>query len=53
MSRKKNQGIENGNLEDFEMRVSDLEDQMTVFKAVFINDTEKNIQPIRRIEIIE
>ena len=53
MSRKKNQGIENGNLEDFEMRVSDLEDQMHYFKAVFINETEKSIQPIRRIEIIE
>ena len=53
MNKKKNQGIESGNLEDFEMRVSDLEDQMTVFKAVFINDIEKNIQPIRRIEITE
>ena len=53
MNKKKNQEIENGNLEDFEMRVSDLEDQMTVFKAVFINDIEKNIQPIRRIEITE
>ena len=53
MSRKRNQGIESGNIEDFEMRVSDLEDQMTVFKAVFINDTENNTQPIRRIEIIE
>ena len=53
MSRKRNQGIESGNIEDFEMRVSDLEDQMTVFKDVFINDTEKNTQPIRQIEIIE
>ena len=53
MSRKKNQGIESGNIEDFEMRVSDLENQMTVFKAVFIKNTEKNIQPIGRIEIIE
>ena len=53
MNKKKNQEIENGSLEDFEMRVSDLEDQMTVFKTVFIRDTEKNIQPIRRIEVIE
>ena len=53
MSRKRNQGIESGNIEDFEMRVSDLEDQMTVFKAVFINDTDKNTQTIRRIEIVE
>ena len=53
MNKKKNREIENGSLEDFEMRVSDLEDQMTVFKTVFIRDTEKNIQPIRQIEIIE
>ena len=53
MSRKRNQGIDSGNKEDFEMRVSDLENQMTVFKAVFINDTDKNTQAPRRIEFIE
>ena len=53
MNRRKNREIENRDLEDFEMRVSDLEDQMTVFKTVFTRDTEKNIQPLRRIEIIE
>ena len=53
MNKKKNQEIENGSLEDFEMRVTDLEAQMTIFKTVFIRDTEKNIQPIRRIEVIE
>ena len=53
MSKKRNQGIDSGNIEDFEMRVSDLENQMTVFKAVFINDTDKNTQTTRRIEFIE
>ena len=53
MNKKKNQELENGSLEDFEMRVTDLEDQMTIFKTVFIRDTEKNIQPIRRLENVE
>ena len=53
MSKKRNQGIDSSNIEDFEMRVSDLENQMTVFKAVFINDTDKNTQTTRRIEFIE
>ena len=53
MNKKKNQELENGSLEDFEMRVTDLEAQMTIFKTVFIRDTEKNIQPTRRMEIIE
>ena len=53
MNKKKNQDLENGSLEDFEMRVTDLEDQMTMFKTVFIRDTEKNIQPIRRLENVE
>ena len=53
MNKKKNQELENGNLEDFEMRVTDLEAQMTIFKTVLIRDTEKNIQPLRRLENVE
>ena len=53
MSRKRNQGIDSENIEDFEMRVSDLENQMSVFKAVFINDTDKDTQAPRPIEFIE
>ena len=53
MSRKRNQGIDSSNIEDFEMRVSDLENQMSVFKAVFINDTDKDTQAPRPIEFIE
>ena len=53
MSRKRNQGIDSSNIEDFEMRVSDLENQMSVFKAVFINDTDKDTQAPRPIEFVE
>ena len=53
MNKKKNQELENGSLEDFEMRVADLEDQMTIFKAIMIPHSEKYIQSTRRIEIIE
>ena len=35
------------------MRMTDLEDQMTIFKTVFIRDTEKNIKPIKRLENVE
>ena len=40
MNRKRNQDLENGSLEDFEMRVTDLEDQMTIFKTVLIRDID-------------
>ena len=53
MNRKRNQDLENGSLEDFEMRVTDLEDQMTIFKTVSIRDKEKNIHSIRRLENLE
>ena len=53
MSKKRNQGIDSSNIEDFEMRVSDLENQMSVFNAVFINDKDVNTQTTRRIEFME
>ena len=53
MSKKRNQGIDSSNIEDFEMRVSDLENQMSVFNAVFINDNDVNTQATRLIEFIE
>ena len=53
MSKKRNQGIDSSNIEDFEMRVSDLENQMSVFNAVFINDNDINTQATRQIEFIE
>ena len=53
MSKKRNQGINSSNIDDFEMRVSDLENQMSVFNTVFINDNDVNTQATRRIEFIE
>ena len=53
MNRKRNQDLENRNIEDFEMRVADLEDQMSIFQAVMIPHPGKNIQPTRQIEIIK
>ena len=54
MSKKKNKELENGSFEEtIEMRMTDLEAQMTIFKTVFIRDTEKNIKPIKRLESLE
>ena len=53
MSKKRNQGIDSSNIEDFEMRVSDLENQMSLFNTVFINDNDRNSQAIRQIQFIE
>ena len=53
MRKKRNQGIDSSNIEDFEMRVSDLENQMSLFNTVFINDNDRNSQATRQIEFIE
>ena len=53
MNRKRNRDLENGSLEDFEMRVADLEDDMKIFKTVLIQDKEKNIHTTKRIESLE
>ena len=53
MNKKKNKDLKNGNFEEIDMRMTDLEDQMTIFKTVFIRDTEKNIKPIKRLENVE
>ena len=53
MNRRRNQDLENGSLEDFEMRVTDLEDDMKIFKTIMIRDKEKNINSIRRLENLE
>ena len=54
MNKKKNKELENGSFEEtIDMRMTDLEDQMTIFKTVFIRDTEKNIKPIKRLESVE
>ena len=54
MNKKKNKELKNGSFEEtIDMRMTDLEDQMTIFKTVFIRDTEKNIKPIKRLENVE
>ena len=50
MNSRRNQELENGGLEDFELRVTDLEDDMKIFKTLMIRDKEKNGHPIRKLE---
>ena len=54
MSKKKNKELENESFEEtIEMRMTDLETQMTMLKMVFIRDTEKNTKPIKRLKTLE
>ena len=46
MNRKRNQGIDADNIDDFEMRVSELETKMSFFSKVFITDKD-NKMPMR------
>ena len=51
MNKKKNKELENGSFEEsIELRMMDLETQMTMLKTVFIRDTEKNIKTIKQSE---
>ena len=50
MSRKRNQGIDSSNIEDFEMRVSELETKMSFFSKVFITDKDSNTPMRLQIE---
>ena len=50
MNRKRNQGIDSSNIEDFEMRVSDLENKMSWFSKVFITDKDSNTPMRLQIE---
>ena len=49
MSRKKNRGIDAENIEEFELRVSELEDKMSFFSQVFV--TEKGKRNQMRLQI--
>ena len=51
MNKKRNQGINSSNIDEFEMRVSDLEKQMSVF-TVFINN-DVNSKKNKRLELTE
>ena len=50
MNKKRNQGIDSSNIEDFEMRVSDLENKMSWFSKVFISDKDSNMPIVRQVE---
>ena len=50
MNKKRNQGIDSSNIEDFEMRVSDLENKMSWFTKVFISDKDSNMPIGRKVE---
>ena len=50
MNRRRNQDLEHGCLEDFELRMTDLEDDMKIFKTLIIRDKENKVHPIRRLE---
>ena len=50
MSKKRNQGIDSSNIDDFEMRVSDLENKMSWFSTVFITDNDANMPARRKLE---
>ena len=50
MDKKRNQGIDSSNIEDFEMRVSDLETKVSWFSKVFISDKDSNMPIGRQIE---
>ena len=53
MNSRRNQDLEVGGLEDFELRVTDLEDDMKIFKTLMIRDKEKNIHPAKRLTKME
>ena len=51
MNKKRNQGINSSNIDEFEMRVSDLENKISVF-TVFINN-DVNSKKNKRLELTE
>ena len=51
MNKKRNKGINASNIDDFELRVSDLESQMSVF-TLFINNDMNTVEN-RKLEAIE
>ena len=46
MSRKRHQGIDADNIDDFELRVSDLETKMSFFSKMFVPEKD-NKAPMR------
>ena len=51
LNKKKQNEVENGSFEEsIELRMTDLETQMTMFKTVFVKEKEKNIKAIKYLE---
>ena len=51
LNKKKKNEVENGSFEEsIELRMTDLETQMTMFKTVFVKEKEKNIKAIKYLE---
>ena len=51
MNRKKQNEVETGSFEEsIELRMTDLETQMTMFKTVFVREKEKYIKTIKYLE---
>ena len=50
MSKKRNRGLDSSNIEDFEMRVSELETKMSWLSKVFITDKDSNTPMRLQIE---
>ena len=50
MNRKRNQGIDSSNIEEFEIRVSELETKMSFVSKVLLTDKDSNIPMRLQIE---
>ena len=51
LNKKKQNEVETGSFEEsIELRMTDLETQMTMFKTVFVREKEKNIKTIKYLE---
>ena len=51
LNKRKQNEVENGSFEEsIELRMTDLETQMTMFKTVFVREKEKNIKTIKYLE---
>ena len=52
MNSRRNHDIENGGIEDVELRVTDLEDDMKLFKTLMIKGKD-NENPVKRLNKLE
>ena len=53
MNSRRNQDMEHGGLEDFELRVTGLEDDMKIFKTLMVRDREKDVHSAKRSRKLE